>query len=93
MPDFNFEVTGQEYSITMALSLPRSAKVDEAKISILRDYFINAVPLNAYEEIKNKNSKLSQLTQAQEQEIKLGRELDEKKTNSFPLQVMNLKHQ
>ncbi|MGQ7855420.1 ATP-binding protein [Pedobacter sp. WC2501] len=91
IPDFNFNVTGQEYSITMALGLPRSARVDEAKILILQDYFINAVPLNSYEEIKNKNSKLSQLTQAQELEIKLGRELDEKKNEFISVASHELK--
>jgi len=91
MPDFNFNVNGQQYSISMALSIPRSAKVDEAKISVLQNYFINAVPLNSYEEIKNKNSKLSQLTQEQEQEIKLGRELDEKKSEFISVASHELK--
>ena len=91
LPDFNFEVSENSYHVRMGLGLPRSLKLDEGKISLLQSYFKKSSPLNSYEEIKNKNSQLNQLTAEQEKEIQFAKDLDERKTEFISVASHELK--
>lgn len=91
LPDFNFEVNQNSYKIGMGLGLPRSLKLDEGKIGLLKVYFDTSSPLNAYEEIKNKNSQLNRLTVEQEKEIQIVKELDERKKEFISIASHELK--
>ncbi|QPH40608.1 sensor histidine kinase [Pedobacter endophyticus] len=91
LPDFHFEVNKNSYKIGMGLGLPRSLKLDEGKIGLLKVYFDTSSPLNAYEEIKNKNSQLNRLTAEQEKEIRIVRELDERKKEFISVASHELK--
>jgi len=91
LPDFTFHASGNAYLIEMGLGLPRSLKLDEPKLTALKVYFEQASPLNAYEEIKKKNSHLHRLTGEQEEEIRIQRELDEKKTEFISVASHELK--
>ena len=82
VPEFILRTSGAESQITMQIGIPRSLKLDPAKIRLLKDYFNNAAPLNAYEEIKKRNTHLSRITGEQEEELKRARFVDEKK-NEF----------
>jgi signal transduction histidine kinase len=88
-----FELTGQNgaYVIDMKLGLPRSLKLDTAKISILKKYFHEEQPLNPYEEIKRRNSHLHKLTSEQEEELKRTKLIDEKKTEFISIASHELK--
>jgi len=91
LPEFKFEVSDHSYTICMGLGLPRSLKLDDTKISVLQAYFKSALPLNAYEEIKKRNSQLNQITAEQEEEIQIARALDEKKTEFISVASHELK--
>nr|WP_199156758.1 sensor histidine kinase [Pedobacter sp. ASV2] len=82
LPDFQVDSSLNAYIIQMGLGLPRSLKLDDLKVFALKAFFDEVPPLNAYEEIKNKNSHLNRLTTEQEEEIRIVKALDEKK-NEF----------
>lgn len=91
LPDFTFRAIGSDYSVSMGLSLPRSLKLNMSGIVSLQTYFKNLEPINSYEEIKNRNSQLNQLTIDQEKEIQIVRELDEKKNEFISVASHELK--
>lgn len=82
IPEFSFKTAEENCIIEMAIGLPRSLKIDKLKILSLFDFFKAEAPLNAYEEIKNRNNFLSKVTTEQEQEIRQEKLINEKK-NEF----------
>jgi signal transduction histidine kinase len=80
VPEFEMQETDGVTVIQMKLGLPRSLNLDRAKISLLKDYFEQEAPINAYEEIKKRNLSLNRLAEEQEEEIRRSRLIDEKKT-------------
>lgn len=91
LPDFKFSVSDNYYKVAMDLSLPRSLKMDEIKISLLKKYFEDTVPLNSYDEIKNRNNQLNRITVEQGEEIRIVRALDEKKREFISVASHELK--
>ncbi len=82
VPEFNMEEADGVNQIEMKIGLPRSLRLDSIKIKLLQEYFLNEGPINAYEEIKNKNISLHRLTGEQEEEIRRSKIVDEMK-NEF----------
>ncbi|WCT10713.1 sensor histidine kinase [Mucilaginibacter jinjuensis] len=80
VPEFELSETESGNMITMKIGLPRSLKLDPVKISALKKDFEEASPLNAYEEIKQRNVSLNRLASEQEAQIQQSRMIDEKKT-------------
>jgi signal transduction histidine kinase len=82
VPEFEMSSSGTDHLISMRIGLPRSLKLDQLKINLLKTFFDMEGPINAYEQIKHKNSLLHKITGEQEIEIKREREINEKK-NEF----------
>lgn len=82
VPEFDLSTSGSESLITMQIGIPRSIKLDPVRINQLKIFFDNEPPLNAYEEIKKRNSQLYRITGEQEEELRQAKLIDEKK-NEF----------
>lgn len=91
MPEFELTVADGVYVVEMRISLPRSLKLDPLKISVLKKFFTEEQPLNAYEEIKRRNLNLHKIAEEQEEEIKRSKEIDEKKTEFISIASHELK--
>src|ERR1700742_2411564 len=57
VPEFDLAETDTVNLITMKIGLPRSLKLDPIKISLIKKEFAEELPINAYEEIKQRNAK------------------------------------
>lgn len=91
VPEFRL-VEGEEFNtIEMKIGIPRSLKLDAAKIRGLQKYFQDDPPLNAYEEIKQRNHKLSEIANIREEELKQSRLIDEKKTEFMSIASHEIK--
>jgi signal transduction histidine kinase len=82
VPEFSFTRSLESCVIEMSIGIPRSLKVDRAKIFSIKEYFMSGFPINAYEEIKNQKNFLFKVTSEQELEIQHEKLVNEKK-NEF----------
>ncbi|MNK18773.1 Alkaline phosphatase synthesis sensor protein PhoR [compost metagenome] len=91
VPEFSFNIAQGNCIIELATGLPRSLKVDNSKIKILVDFFKSEPPINAYEEIKNRNNYLSKVTTDQEVEIRQEKLINEKKSEFISIASHEIK--
>jgi signal transduction histidine kinase len=80
VPEFNLIESPDSNEIEMKIGLSRSLRIDPIKINTIQRFFGAELPLNAYEEIKRRNSDLSKLSAEQQEEIKRSKFINEKKT-------------
>lgn len=80
VPEFNLTETDDGNIIEMKIGLPRSLKLDRFKINGIKTNFEQNLPLNPYEEIKQRNITLNRITLEQEEEIRRSKYVDEQKT-------------
>jgi signal transduction histidine kinase len=91
VPQFNLN-NGDEYNqIEMLIGLPRSLKLDPVKINLIKKCFEEEAPINAYEEIKQRNITLNKIADQQEEEIRQSKLIDEKKTEFISIASHELK--
>jgi signal transduction histidine kinase len=79
VPEFNLTETNGSKQIEMSIGLPRSLKLDPAKVTALKKYFEGEAPLNSYEEIKQRNITLREIAVEQEEELKRSKIIDTKR--------------
>ncbi|RZK39849.1 MAG: HAMP domain-containing histidine kinase [Pedobacter sp.] len=80
VPEFELIKGADSNQIEMKLGLPRSLRLDPVKIALLKSYFEGEQPLNAYEEIKKRNTSLNRLAEAKDEQLRQSKEVDDKKT-------------
>jgi signal transduction histidine kinase len=91
VPEFELAETDSGNLITMKMGLPRSLKLDPVKIGSLKKDFADELPLNAYEEIKQRNVMLNRIALEQEAELRQSKLVDEKKTEFISIASHELK--
>ena len=91
VPEFNLSENNDNNLIEMKIGLPRSLKLDPAKISVLKKFFEAELPLNAYEEIKQRNITLHKIADQQEEAIRQSKLIDEKKTEFISIASHEIK--
>lgn len=91
VPEFSFNIAQGNCVIDLAIGIPRSLKIDQPKIRKLIDFFKEEPPLNAYEEIKNRNNYLNKVTSAQEAEIRQEKLINEKKSEFISIASHEIK--
>lgn len=80
IPSFNFQKTGSSIQVSLRLSIPQSLRIDQQKIERLARDLEEAGPINAYEEIKMRNARLSELNHQAEQALLESTSLNKQKS-------------
>jgi len=91
VPEFSLTEELKNKVIMIRMGLPRSLKLDPLKTNLLVKYFEVSSPLNAYEEIKVRNSTLNRITEEQEEELRRSKIIDEKKTEFISIASHEIK--
>ncbi|MXV15060.1 sensor histidine kinase [Hufsiella ginkgonis] len=91
VPEFSMTENAGTTFIEMKIGLPRSLRLDPSKINALKEYFVSEPPLNAYEEIKQRNLSLNKLAEEREEEIRRSKIVDEQKTEFISIASHEIK--
>lgn len=91
VPEFSLTEEPHNKLIMIRLGLPRSLKLNPVKTNTLVKFFQESEPLNAYEEIKVRNSTLNRITEEQEEELRRSKIIDEKKTEFISIASHEIK--
>ena len=91
VPEFALTKGTERSDITMKIGIPRSLKLDKLKITLLQRYFEEQEPLNAYDEIKQRNISLHKITDQQEEELRRSKIIDEQKTEFISIASHEIK--
>jgi signal transduction histidine kinase len=91
VPEFQLVENGDHNVIDMKIGVPRSIKLDPIKLRVLKKFFEDEPPLNAYEEIKQRNQTLHRIADMQEEELRQSRIIDEKKTEFISIASHEIK--
>ncbi|EDM35498.1 Sensory transduction histidine kinase [Pedobacter sp. BAL39] len=91
VPEFNIIKGEKSNQVEMKIGIPRSLRVDKAKVAALQLFFMNDAPINAYESLKKRNSNLNKIAGEQEEEIRRSRFIDEKKNEFIAVASHELK--
>lgn len=91
VPEFRLIVSDTINTIEMKIGLPRSLKLDPVKIAALVKYFREEEPINAYDEIKQKNTSLNKIAREKEEELRQSRIIDEQKTEFISIASHEIK--
>lgn len=91
IPEFNLSETDGLTQVEMKIGLPRSLDLNRGRIAALQQFFANGAPINAYEEIKNKNLSLSRIKEKQEEEIRQSKLINEKRVEFISIASHEIK--
>lgn len=82
VPVFNHSVTAGKGLIELKLNIPRSSRLNQAKILSVKTYFEQVEPNTPYEEVKQRNIQLFQSNEKSEMALRQAEYLNEQK-NEF----------
>lgn len=87
------EVTGDENqkAATLRLGIPRSTRLNRARILLVKKHFETQEPATPYEEVKQRNIELARLTEEQQLLLKHSNYLNELKNEFFSVASHELK--
>jgi len=91
VPALDVSVNEQKVTVLLTMAIPRSAKVNRAKINGIKLHFEEAEPISAYEEIRQRNSKLFKLNEERETALMEANYLNEQKDEFLSVASHELK--
>jgi signal transduction histidine kinase len=91
VPELALTSVDNTSSITMKIGLPRSLKLDARRVTALKQFFAGEPALSPYEEIKRRNVDLYKIAGEREEQLRLSREIDKRKTEFLSIASHEIK--
>ena len=91
VPVLDVTVENEWVTVLLKMSIPRSAKVNRAKVAAVKLHFEVAEPISAYEEVKQRNYQLFKLNEERESALVAANYLNEQKDEFLSVASHELK--